>query len=46
MNTTSKIIRYELRDVLRSRSLIAYALFFLLPDRGAPALWRRGRGRP
>jgi Cu-processing system permease protein len=29
MNTTTKIIRYELRDVLRSRSLIAYALFFL-----------------
>jgi Cu-processing system permease protein len=30
MRTTAKIIRYELRDVLRSRSLIAYALFFLL----------------
>ena len=30
MTTTAKIIRYELRDVLRSRSLIAYALFFLL----------------
>ena len=29
MNTTAKIIRYELRDVLRSRALIAYALFFL-----------------
>jgi len=28
MNTTTKIVRYELRDVLRSRSLIAYALFF------------------
>jgi Cu-processing system permease protein len=28
--TTTKIIRYELRDVLRSRSLIAYALFFLV----------------
>ena len=26
--TTTKIIKYELRDVLRSRSLIAYALFF------------------
>jgi Cu-processing system permease protein len=30
MNTTMKIVRYELRDVLRSRSLIAYGLFFLL----------------
>ena len=30
MTTTAKIIRYELRDVLRSRSLIAYAWFFLL----------------
>ena len=28
MRTTTKIIRYELRNVLRSRSLIAYALFF------------------
>ena len=28
MNTTTKIVRYELRDVLRSRALIAYALFF------------------
>jgi Cu-processing system permease protein len=28
MNTTIKIVRYELRDVLRSRSLIAYAVFF------------------
>jgi Cu-processing system permease protein len=27
--TTRKIVKYELRDVLRSRSLIAYALFFL-----------------
>ena len=30
MNTTAKIVRYELRDVLRSRALIAYAAFFLL----------------
>jgi len=30
MKTTMKIVRYELRDVLRSRSLIAYGLFFLL----------------
>jgi Cu-processing system permease protein len=30
MNATVKIIRYELRDVLRSRWLISYALFFLL----------------
>jgi Cu-processing system permease protein len=30
MNTTFKIVRYELRDVLRSRSLIVYALFFLV----------------
>jgi Cu-processing system permease protein len=30
MNTTLKIARYELRDVLRSRSLFAYALFFFL----------------
>lgn len=29
MNTTLKIMRYELRDVLRSRSLIAYGAFFL-----------------
>ena len=28
MRTTTKIVKYELRDVLRSRSLIAYALFF------------------
>jgi Cu-processing system permease protein len=28
-STTGKIIKYELRDVLRSRSLIVYALFFL-----------------
>jgi Cu-processing system permease protein len=28
MNTTTKIVRYELRDVLRSRTLIVYALFF------------------
>jgi len=30
MKTTAKIVRYELRDVARSRSLIAYAMFFLL----------------
>jgi Cu-processing system permease protein len=30
MRTTTKIVRYELRDVLRSRSLVAYALFFLV----------------
>lgn len=29
MSTTAKIIRYELRDVLRSRSLVAYSVFFL-----------------
>ncbi len=28
MNTTTKIVRYELRDVLRSRALIVYAVFF------------------
>ena len=28
MNTTTKIVRYELRDVLRSRALIVYTLFF------------------
>lgn len=28
--TTRKIVKYEVRDVLRSRSLIAYAVFFLL----------------
>jgi Cu-processing system permease protein len=28
--TTTKIVRYELRDVMRSRSLIAYAFFFLV----------------
>ena len=30
MKTTLKIMRYELRDVLRSRSLIVYALFFAI----------------
>ena len=41
MNTTLKIIRYELHDVLRSRSLVAYALFFLL---ASEALLRFGDG--
>ncbi len=41
MTTASKIIRYELRDVLRSRSLIIYALFFLLTSE---ALLRFGEG--
>jgi Cu-processing system permease protein len=39
--TTAKIIGYELRDVVRSRSLIAYALFFLLVTE---ALLRFGGG--
>ena len=30
MRTTVKVIGYQLRDVIRSRWLIAYALFFLL----------------
>jgi len=30
MSTTLKIMRYELRDVLRSRSILAYAAFFFL----------------
>jgi Cu-processing system permease protein len=30
MRTTAKIIKYELRDVVRSRWLIGYALFFLV----------------
>jgi Cu-processing system permease protein len=30
MSTTLKIMRYELRDVLRSRSIIVYAAFFLV----------------
>lgn len=30
MNATGKVVRYELRDVIRSRWVIAYALFFLL----------------
>ena len=30
MSTTLKIMRYELRDVLRSRSIIAYAAFFFV----------------
>jgi Cu-processing system permease protein len=30
MSTIVKIMRYELRDVLRSRSIIAYAVFFFL----------------
>lgn len=41
MNTTAKIVGYELRDVIRSRSLIAYALFFLLVTE---ALMRFGSG--
>jgi Cu-processing system permease protein len=34
MNTTAKIAHYELRDVLRSRWLIAYGLFFLAATDG------------
>ncbi len=30
MNTTAKILKYELRDVLRSRTLLLYGGFFLL----------------
>ncbi len=30
MNATAKILTYELQDVLRSRGVIAYAVFFLL----------------
>ena len=41
MTTTSKIVSYELRDVLRSRTLIIYALFFLLTSE---ALLRFGDG--
>lgn len=46
MSTTAKIVRYELRDVVRSRWLVGYALFFLalsgallrFSDSGAKAL--------
>jgi Cu-processing system permease protein len=41
MSTTLKIVRYELRDVLRSRSLVAYSLFFLA---ACEALLRFGDG--
>ena len=41
MNAASKIIGYELRDVVRSRSLIAYLLFFLV---ATEALLRFGDG--
>ena len=41
VRTIGKIIGYELRDVVRSRSLIAYALFFLLITE---ALMRFGGG--
>ena len=41
MRTTAKIVRYELRDVARSRSLIAYTVFFLLVTE---ALLRFGGG--
>jgi Cu-processing system permease protein len=30
MNATAKVVRYELRDVVRSRWVLAYALFFFL----------------
>ena len=29
MTTTAKVLKYELRDVARSRAVIVYALFFL-----------------
>lgn len=46
MSTTAKIIKYEMHDVVRSRWLVAYALFFLVvtdtllrfSDSGAKAL--------
>ena len=30
MTTTARVLKYEIRDVLRSRTLIVYALFFLV----------------
>ncbi len=30
MTTTAKVLKYELRDVLRSRAIVLYAAFFLL----------------
>lgn len=41
MNTTMKIIKYELFDVLRNKWLIGYALFFLL---ATDTLFRFGGG--
>jgi Cu-processing system permease protein len=41
MNTTTKIARFEVQDVLRSRWLIGYALFFLVVT---DALLRFGSG--
>jgi len=29
MNTTAKVVRYEMRNVLRGKALIAYGVFFL-----------------
>ena len=42
MKTMTKIVSYELRDVLRSRSLLAYTLFFLAVT---DVLLRFGGGR-
>ena len=42
MNTTAKIARFEIKDVVRSRWLIGYALFFLVVT---DALLRFGSGR-
>lgn len=41
MNATAKILTYELRDVVRSKWVIAYALFFLVVTEG---LFRFGGG--
>jgi Cu-processing system permease protein len=41
MNVTAKVARYEIRDVIRSRWLIGYTLFFLLVT---DALFRFGGG--
>jgi Cu-processing system permease protein len=41
MKTTAKVLKYEVRDVLRSRALIVYALFFLF---ATEALFRFGGG--
>jgi hypothetical protein len=34
MNTWTKVLRYEMRNVLRARALLGYGLFFLAATTG------------